>query len=481
MKKSNKFFWLVLIVKCFILIFVSLYTFAQPPALYGLKTMKLIPSFKGANSFYMDETPVTYEDFIKYVNAGGLKNAYWFYDSYNIPEQPVTGINWFHAVDYCNWRSVCEGLTPVYSPTTLLDAWGYPVYITNSEANGYRLPTASEFEFVARGKERYKNYPWGEKFIDSVTNYDTDRGFKSTVWWRLAPVKSQYRNSYGLYNLCGNNLHWCDDWSNEGCAVKLLKGGSWGSIDSSFLKINYTSKSSPGNYNYDIGFRCVRPANGIKDSISKVDLTKKYSFYTQLISKNDSVITDFYSEKFIHRLAHFLGDNYPECIHFIYKVDGQEILDPLSMARLIVSACKKNSVNPLFLTSIMISESGFGTVSFPRWYNNSMAYHWQNKLMVNGQPVYDALPGKKNRKYLILADGFNAFCRGIRRELYYKAAKKNLDAFHIIYVGYRADEWMLTMSRVYRDVAGVRFDPLYPEGNAGKYIYADWDKIKLQY
>ncbi len=74
------FLWLVL--------FISVNAVAQPVTLYGLKTMKLIPGNGIISSFYMDETPVTYEDFILYVRAGGLKNAYWLYDSYNIPVQP---------------------------------------------------------------------------------------------------------------------------------------------------------------------------------------------------------------------------------------------------------------------------------------------------------------------------------------------------------------------------------------------------------
>ena len=103
---------------------------------------------------------------------------------------------------------------------------------------------------------------------------------------------------------------------------------------------------------------------------------------------------------------------------------------------------------------------------------------WQNKLMVNGYPTYENKPGKINRKYKTLEEGFEMFCKGIRRDLYYKAAKKNLDAFHLSYVGYRADEWMNTMTRMYRDIAGVRFEPEFPEGDAGKYIYTDWEEVK---
>lgn len=424
----------------------------------------------------MDETPITYEDFEIYVRAGGKKNAYWFYDSYHISEQPVTGISWFQAIEYCNWRSKCEGLTPVYSPGKNLDLNGNIIIIRDSLANGYRLPTAEEFELAASGNKN-QNYPWGNIYNDSISNRDIDSGFLSKEWWRLAPVKSQYKNDFGLYNMCGNNWHWCDDWDNLN-RTKKLKGGSWGTIQDENLKIQYTSHSSPINYNYDIGFRCVKNVEGINDSLFSVDTTVPFEFKKSFETFLVYSIDDFYSGELIKELGKYLEENYPECINFQMKIDQQEKLTPLEMAQLIVKVCKNNNVHPLFLTAVMISESGFGTVSFPRWYNNPMAYMWQNKLMKNGLPTYENMPGKINRKYKTLEEGFEMFCKGIRRDIYYKAAKKDLDAFHLIYVGYRADEWMNTMTRIYHDIAGVKFEPKFPEGDAGKYIYADWEKIK---
>lgn len=457
---------------------------AQPKTLYGLKTSKLIPDNSSVGSFYMDETPITYEDFKIYVRAGGQKTAYWEYESYNINEQPVTGISWHHAVDYCNWRSKCEGLKPVYEKTDSLDNYGYPIYSRDPSANGYRLPFTDEFTVAAIGKEFKGNYPWGYYFLDSVThldsrgNIDIDSGMKSTDWWRLASVKSQYKNSFGMYNMCGNNWHWCEDW-NYKTHSKKLKGGGWGVIVPGHARIQYESWCIPGNYNYDIGFRCVKNISGISDSVVEIDTTIRHEFYKTLSSQLKTEVKDFYSADFISLLSDFIADSYPECINFQMKVDEQEILDAPDLAALIVKVCQRNNINPLFLTSIMISESGFGTVSFPRWYNNPMAYMWQNKLMANGYPTYENKPGKINRKYKTLEEGFEMFCKGIRRDLYYKAAKKNLDAFHLIYVGYRADEWMNTMTRIYRDIAGVRFESKFPEADAGKYIYTDWEQIKL--
>lgn len=459
----------------FLFICLPVLAIGQPKTIYGLKKMHLVFSEIKPGDFYIDETPVTYTDYKIYVRAGGKKNAYWYYESYNIDVQPVTGISWHEAIDYCNWRSKCEGLQPVYYKIDLFDNWGYPVYERDSTANGYRLPTSNEFEISA--KDKNSKYIWGDIFYDSLSNYDNDRGHKSTVWWRLAPVKSQYKNSKGLYNICGNNWHWCDDWK-ETDKTKMLKGGSWGTIDAEFLIPSKYSWSSPGNYNYDIGFRCVRNAAGIKDSVVKIDTLVKHRFYSLPEQEVCSAVKDFYDEEFILRLTRFINDNYPECINFLMKVDEQEIITAQQMAQLIVTVCQRNNINPLFLACIMISESGFGTVSFPRWFNNPMAFHWQNKLMTNGLPVYESKPGVTNRKYKTLEAGFEAFCKGIRRDLYYKAAKKNLDSFHLIYVGYRADQWMLTLSRVYRDIAGIRFEPKFPETDAGKYIYADWETIK---
>ncbi len=451
---------------------------AQPKTIYGLKISKLISSKDSSvNSFYMDETPITYEDFEIYVQAGGKKNAYWFYDSYHIKEQPVTGISWFQAAEYCNWRSLCEGLKPVYKETKKWDSNSYMIFEKDSTANGYRLPTTEEFEIAASGNNSSKNYPWGNRYNDSISNRDIDSGFLSKEWWRLAPVKLQYKNDFGLYNMCGNNWHWCDDWADEKKSKKL-KGGSWGTIAEEDLKISYTSNCSPANYNYDIGFRCVRNANSIKDSIIKFDTTISFEFRKSYEPVIVYSVHDFYGEEIKIQLTEYIEENYPECINLQMKVDEQEILTPSSMAELIIKVCQRNNINPLFLTSIMISESGFGTVSFPRWYNNPMAYMWQNKLMANGYPTYENKPGKTNRKYKTLEEGFEMFCKGIRRDIYYKAAKRNLDAFHLIYVGYRADEWMNTMTRIYRDIAGVRFEPKFPEGDAGKYIYTDWEEIK---
>jgi len=482
-----------------------------PSTLQGLKKMQLIQGGKFTmgspdgkvgekpphsiylHSFYMDETPITYTDFQKYVDDGGTKGRYWKYDSYNKPEQPVTGINWYHAVNYCNWRSQKEGLQPTYFLTDTIDIWGYPLWKRDTTANGYRLPTEAEFEYAAQGGLENKPFPWGDDFKNEYANYDIEVGIRQDGWWRLAPVQSQYKNAYGLYGMSGNIWQMCDDWYEEKYyeknqnynptgpetgRSKVMRGGGWGVIDSTFLRVFTRSYTAPSNYNYSIGFRCVRPVrSSIIDSISNnYKKLNNFDFYTYTTSHYENPHqTDVYGKEFTQRLGQFLHDYYPDCLYFITAIDQQEILTPYQMAKLIVTECQKHKIHPLFLTGIMVSESGFATCSFPRWWNNPMAYHWQNLNMKKGLPSYTA-DRYHNRKYKDLRVAIRNFAR-IRRSLYINAAKKNLDGFHLIYVGYRADEWMYTISRIYKDVLGVRFEPNFPSEGAGKYIFTDWEKL----
>jgi formylglycine-generating enzyme required for sulfatase activity len=131
----------------------------------------------------------------------------------------VVEVDWFDAQAFCNWV-------------------------------GCRLPTAKEWEKGARGTARQR-YPWGD-------DWESDRcNTKEANIGDTTPVSRYVKGAspYGLLDMSGNVYGWCEDWSDELCTKKVLKGGSW--LNSQiYAQPESQGSVSPSDWGRDIGFRC---------------------------------------------------------------------------------------------------------------------------------------------------------------------------------------------------------------------------------
>jgi formylglycine-generating enzyme required for sulfatase activity len=191
-------------------------------------------------------------------------------------KHPVTCITWYDAIEYCNWLSKQEGLTPVYTinkskadpkNNNEYDAYKWSVSC-NWTANGYRLPTEAEWEFAARGGNKSKGYQYsGSDDLNAVAWYWANAGETTHAVGTKSP------NELGIYDMSGNVWEWCWDWYgdypesrstdpkgvNEGWG-RVLRGGSWGCSDD-LCRVANRGYLVPDRGGSSFGLRLVRATN----------------------------------------------------------------------------------------------------------------------------------------------------------------------------------------------------------------------------
>lgn len=239
------------------------------------------------SDFYIGKFEVTFEEYDAFCNATGREKPE---DSdWGRGRRPVINVDWYDAVEYCNWRSQQENLAPVYSidksrkdPNNLdsNDDEKWTIFV-NSTAKGYRLPTEAEWEYAAREGGKKVRFGNGRDIINpSEINFDASASHKNEYSVvgdcreKTVPVDDLSANSLGLKHMSGNVWEWCSDWyvekyySESGVArnpdgpisgsSRVVRGGSF--EDEPFAcQATYRFNWMPWNGANFIGFRVVRP------------------------------------------------------------------------------------------------------------------------------------------------------------------------------------------------------------------------------
>jgi sulfatase modifying factor 1 len=227
---------------------------------------------KSVPSFYIGKFEVTQKEWVEVMGSNPSK--------FKGDNLPVEMVSWYDCVEYCNKRSIKEGLRPYYNidrnkkdPHNESDTDDIKWTVTaNTGANGYRLPTEAEWEYAARGGQMSRSYIYsGSDSLDEAGWYWRNSGdeYLRGFWARSViennhnqtqPVGGRESNELGLYDMSGNVREWCWDWYESNGTEpqgRLWKGGGWLGVEFP-CELSFRAGRPANSRDSDTGFRVCR-------------------------------------------------------------------------------------------------------------------------------------------------------------------------------------------------------------------------------
>lgn len=203
------------------------------------------------------------------------------------PDHPVEQVTWWSAIVYLNRLSEKHGLPPAYdlsqitfkkgtkAETGTLDIIEGELKINAPngniyEAQGFRLPTEAEQEYLLRGGGRSNGqYSFGDD-ESNIDEYSWSKVNSNQTTHPVASLKPTLIDGKEIYDLHGNVAEWGQDWHSPlnrnaqtdptGPATgqtKSIRGGDWGSFFD-YHRSAFRGNIPPNNIYDHVGFRAVR-------------------------------------------------------------------------------------------------------------------------------------------------------------------------------------------------------------------------------
>ena len=247
----------------------SAVTLGAPRSEKGQRANEFLRDVKLTKHFYVSKTEVTQAQFAAFMPGKGNGSS----------TLPVANVSWAEAAIYCNWLSAQENLDPFYKFN------GKRYSGINKDANGYRMPSEAEWEWLARkaNKRTQTKYTWGDKDIvpEEAGNIADETARGKTRFFvpnyvdgfaAVAPVASYPKETSGLHDIFGNLSEWVTDFYSlvppqKGAILTdplgpdagdqhVVKGASWASGSLSEIRPAYRAPGFAGSDK--IGFRIAR-------------------------------------------------------------------------------------------------------------------------------------------------------------------------------------------------------------------------------
>lgn len=166
-------------------------TFYQGGPPLSSSTEKPKHQVKISKTLWVSQTPITralWKD---------IMGSIWGADQDGM--EPIVDITWYEALRFCNRLSIEHGYEPCYEVEDHI----LPKVTFKQYANGYRLLTESEWEYVCLG--------------GVTTSLTAPPPVPKPAWTqqraqlKLHPVAQLEPNPWGLYDCLGNIAEWCQD------------------------------------------------------------------------------------------------------------------------------------------------------------------------------------------------------------------------------------------------------------------------------
>lgn len=211
-------------------------------------------------SFYLSPYEVTQGEWkrIMKVNPSEFNGTGYFppFPGEDQDKRPVEMISWFQALEFCNAKSIEEGLTPFYSFEGSLKN---KTALKNPHANGYRLPTVKEWEYAAlsAGKDAFMYA--GTNKTQGTLGLNAHAWFTDNADFATHEIGIKLSNSLGFYDMSGNVFEWCEDDLSSASVSGVWKGGCAISGPEE-CRISYKGEYLPDTRNSFTGLRLARNA-----------------------------------------------------------------------------------------------------------------------------------------------------------------------------------------------------------------------------